>query len=347
MHRADFRYHLPPELIAQHPPVERGESRLLRLCGCSGKLQDREFSSLPTLLRPGDLLVLNNTSVIPARLFGNKTSGGRVEILLERILSRSQALVQIKASKAPQVDSMLHFKDSIQAQVLSRQEDMFVLDFSCGRNVLDIFRAFGSMPLPPYIKRRDNADDRKRYQTVYANVPGAVAAPTAGLHFTDTMLEKLARQNIKLAYITLHVGAGTFQPVRTECVEAHKIHSEYLEVSDAVCDKISTTQANGCRVIAVGTTVVRALETASQHGHLQSFRGESDIFIYPGYHFQVVDALLTNFHLSESTLLMLVCAFAGRDHVLSAYQHAIRQKYRFYSYGDAMFITGRDLSITY
>jgi len=338
MRRDEFSYQLPEELIAQFPAEQRDSSRLLAMACPSGNLTDLEFSNLPGLLKAGDLLVFNDTRVIPARLFGNKETGGKVEILLERILDDQRMLAQLRASKTPRSGSIIHLQGDIKLELMERQEDMFVLDVIGDLTVLEVMQQIGHMPLPPYIQRDDVVEDIDRYQTVYARNLGAVAAPTAGLHFTNELMQEIAGQGIDSVFVTLHVGAGTFQPVRVDNIEEHHMHSEYLEVSADVCEKVKQCKAVGGRVIAVGTTAVRCLEAAVQAGELKSYQGETDIFIYPGYKFRVVDALITNFHLSESTLLMLVSAFAGRDNIMNAYQHAIEQRYRFFSYGDAMFI---------
>lgn len=338
MRRDEFSYQLPEELIAQFPTEQRGNSRLLAMVCPSGELTDLEFSNFPGLLKAGDLLVFNDTRVIPARLFGNKETGGKVEILLERILDDQQMLAQVRASKSPKPGSMIHLQGGIRLELMERQEDMFVLDVIGEMSVLELLQQVGHIPLPPYIQRDDDVEDIERYQTVYAKKPGAVAAPTAGLHFTDKLMQEITEQGIDSVYVTLHVGAGTFQPVRVDNIEEHQMHSEYLEVSADVCEKVKQCKAKGGRVIAIGTTAVRCLETAAQASELKPYQGETDIFIYPGYEFKVIDALITNFHLSESTLLMLVSAFAGRDNIMHAYQHAIDEAYRFFSYGDAMFL---------
>ena len=338
MQRDEFSYQLPEELIAQFPTEQRGNSRLLAMVCPSGELTDLEFSNFPGLLKAGDLLVFNDTRVIPARLFGNKETGGKVEILLERILDNQQMLAQVRASKSPKPGSMIHLQRGIRLELMERQEDMFVLDVIGEMSVLELLQQVGHIPLPPYIQRDDDVEDIERYQTVYAKKPGAVAAPTAGLHFTDKLMQEITEQGIDSVYVTLHVGAGTFQPVRVDNIEEHQMHSEYLEVSADVCEKVKQCKAKGGRVIAIGTTAVRCLETAAQASELKPYQGETDIFIYPGYEFKVIDALITNFHLSESTLLMLVSAFAGRDNIMDAYQHAIDEAYRFFSYGDAMFL---------
>jgi len=337
--RTEFVYELPQNLVAQFPSGKRGDSRLLCLHGGDGALEDRKFSEFPELLLPNDLLIFNDTRVIPARLFGRKETGGQVEIMIERMLGDQQILAQLRVSKTPKPGAYIFLGHGIKLEIISRHEDMFILQFKGGQKTIQILEEFGHVPLPPYIQRGDTEIDKERYQTVYAQRAGAVAAPTAGLHFTEKILQQLADQGIDMAYVTLHVGAGTFQPVRTENIEDHRMHSEYLEISAQVCEKVNATKKRGGRVIAVGTTSMRCLEQAAYSGSLEPYTGETDIFIYPGFKFQVVDILITNFHLPESTLLMLVCAFAGREHVLNAYQHAIAGKYRFYSYGDAMFVT--------
>ena len=348
MRRDEFSYQLPDDLIAQFPAEQRDSSRLLAMDCDSGEHTDLEFSSLPDLLKTGDLLVFNDTRVILARLFGHKETGGKVEILLERIMDDQRILVQIRASKAPKPGNVIRLQEGINLELVERQDDMFVLDVVGELSILEVMQKVGHMPLPPYIQREDDVQDKERYQTVYAKIPGAVAAPTAGLHFTDKLIQKITDQGIECAFVTLHVGAGTFQPVRVENIEDHKMHHEYLQVSADVCEKVKRCKERGGRVIAVGTTAVRCLETAAggfelkSAGELKPYQGETDIFIYPGYEFKVVDALITNFHLSESTLLMLVSAFAGRDNVMNAYQHAIDERYRFFSYGDAMFLIKSD-----
>lgn len=338
MYRQDFDYELPAELIAQHPLEQRSASRLLCLDVISSSLDDRQFSDFPDFLTSKDLLVFNNTRVIPARLYGRKETGGKIEVLVERVLDASSVLAHVRASKSPPVGSRLILDGEAVAEVVGRQDDLFQLRFAGDKTVQEVLEKVGHMPLPPYIQREDTEQDKERYQTVYGSQPGAVAAPTAGLHFDQSMLDKLTSMGIETAYVTLHVGAGTFQPVRVDRIEDHKIHAEYVEVSDAVCEKVLETRKRGGRVIAVGTTSVRCLETASRGGVIRPFAGDTDIFIYPGYEFVSVDALLTNFHLPESTLLMLVSALAGVESVKKAYKHAIEQRYRFFSYGDAMFI---------
>jgi S-adenosylmethionine:tRNA ribosyltransferase-isomerase len=338
MKTADFDYILPDELIARYPLAERGGSRLLHVDADAGAFTDRMFADLPAYFRPGDLLVFNDTRVIKARLFGHKASGGRIEVLIERVLGEHEALAFIRASHAPKPGARLTLGDGIAVEVLDRQGDLHRLAFDPTRSVLEWLDAHGELPLPPYLERAPEADDTERYQTVYARQPGAVAAPTAGLHFDDTMLERLRRGGVASAYVTLHVGAGTFQPVRVEDITEHRMHSEIYAIPQATVDAIAATQARGGRVCAVGTTSLRALEAAAQHGPLRAGQGETDIFITPGYRFRVVERLLTNFHLPRSTLLMLVSAFGGSELLRAAYRHAVEQRYRFFSYGDAMLI---------
>ncbi len=337
MRRADFAYPLPRVLIAQHPLPERAASRLLALDGGSGALQDLMFRDLVTLLRPGDLLVQNDTRVLPARLRGRKASGGSCEILLERILDERRILAQARASKGFRPGSEILFPDGARAVVIGRREDLY--EFELDRPALDYFERHGSIPLPPYVEREAIAADRERYQTVYAAEPGAVAAPTAGLHFDRLTMAGLEAAGIAIARLTLHVGAGTFQPLRVDEIDEHRMHAERFRISQETVAAVSATRRQGGRVVAVGTTVVRSLEAAAAGGALTVGAGETNIFIRPGHRFRVVDALLTNFHLPESTLLILVTAFAGRERVLAAYHHAIAGRYRFFSYGDAMFVT--------
>ena len=343
MRRSDFTFELPEELIAQQPVAERTASRLLVLDGETGLYQDRLFTDLLDYLKPDDVLVFNNTEVIPARLHGKKSTGGKIEVLVERILDQHTALAHVRASKSPKPGTLLSFDRDIQAEVTGRDGDLFIIEFKTTASVLDTLNDIGHMPLPPYIQRDDEDFDQERYQTVYAQTPGAVAAPTAGLHFDKKMLAQIADKGIEQIHITLHVGAGTFQPVRVDDLKDHHMHKEWIELSEENCKKLNDAKKQGRRVIAVGTTSVRCLESAAQfsdkQGELQAYRGETDIFITPGYEFKVVDALITNFHLSESTLLMLVSAFAGYENIKNAYQHAIKEKYRFFSYGDAMFLT--------
>jgi len=339
MRRQDFHFDLPDTLIAQYPTPDRTASRLLCLDGHSGGVDDRRFIDLLDIVLPGDLLVFNNTQVIPARLFGHKMTGGKVEVLAERILDDHTLLAQIKASKSPKPGSTILLAGDIRLSVVERRDELFLLRSLNDSSIMKILTDHGHMPLPPYINRPDNADDQERYQTVYAEIPGAVAAPTAGLHFDRSFLNRLVDRGAQLAFVTLHVGAGTFAPVRVEAISEHKMHSEYIEVQQCVCERIKETKARGRRVIAVGTTSLRCLESASLSGVLKPFLGDTDIFIYPGIPIHTVDALITNFHLPESTLLMLVCAFAGYKNTMAAYHHAVEEGYRFFSYGDAMFIT--------
>ena len=338
MRREDFYYELPQDLIASYPSEKRGDSRLLSLDRQTGQLVDKLFSDLPDYLVAGDVMVFNDTRVIPARLFAHKESGGKVEIMVERLLDNKTMLTQLRYSKKPKPFSKLVLDDGTTMVVHGEQNGMFNLGLSNDEQILDVINRLGHVPLPPYINRDDQALDQERYQTVYAKIPGAVAAPTAGLHFTPELLQKITARGVHIVYVTLHVGAGTFQPVRTEQIEDHLMHTEYLEVTAHSCDVINQARINGKRIIAVGTTSVRCLETANQGGTLKPYKGETGIFIYPGYTFKMVDVLITNFHLPESTLLMLVAAFAGRMEILAAYRHAIDQQYRFYSYGDAMLI---------
>lgn len=342
MKKSDFNYILPEELIARYPAQKRSASRMLLL---DGAVEHKQFIDLLDLLTPNDLLVFNNSKVIPARVFGEKETGGKVEILVERILPSNQALAHVKASKSPKVGSRIFLKEnpSVAARhlplerggelaIVAREDDLFVLQFN--RDVLNVLNEIGHMPLPHYMQRDDEIGDLERYQTVYAKHDGSVAAPTAGLHFDEELLEKIKVKGVETAFVTLHVGAGTFQPVRAENIEDHKMHAEWVEVSGEVVAKVKRAKEVGGRVIAVGTTSVRCLETANQ----KSYSGETDIFIYPGYKFNTVDAMLTNFHLPESSLIMLVSAFVGRDKIMAAYQAAIDDEYRFYSYGDCMFL---------
>ena len=341
MKKSDFFFDLPEKLIAQHPLKNRSSSRLLALSGQTGEIVDQQFAALPDLLQAGDLLVFNDTRVIPARLLGHKDSGGRIEILVERILDEHRALTQIRASKTPKPGSVLHLNNGVKVTLLAKQDGFYELDFRPNK-VQDVLASIGHMPLPPYIHRQDVENDRDRYQTVYAETPGAVAAPTAGLHFDQEILHRLQQKEIQCGFLTLHVGAGTFQPVRVEDLDEHKMHQEWCTINEALCQKIKNTKQQGGRIIAVGTTSVRALETAAVEGEIKPFTGETDIFIRPGYRFKMVDAMVTNFHLPESTLLMLVCAFSGVENIMQAYQHAIIQQYRFFSYGDAMLLTPAD-----
>ncbi len=340
MHTRDFEFDLPAELIAQQPTLNRQDSRLLVLASDSEGLQDQRFTDLPKLLRPGDVLVFNDTRVIPARLYGRKASGGRVEVLVERIIAPQRVLAHVRANHAPRPGTQLLLDhDRVAAVVIDRHEALYELEFMTHADVLDILNQHGHIPLPPYIERAAQDFDAERYQTVYAREPGAVAAPTAGLHFSAELLATLVAQGVEQAFITLHVGAGTFQPVRVDSITAHRMHAERVEVSAAVCEQIRAAKARGGRVVAVGTTVVRSLEAACAAGTLQPLHGETALFIYPGYTFRCIDALITNFHLPGSTLLMLVSAFAGHQRMMTAYRHAVQQRYRFFSYGDAMWIS--------
>jgi len=341
MKLSDFHYELPESLIAQFPPEKRGDSRLLCLDGNTGELADEHFSSFIDRVNENDLLVFNNTKVMPARLFGQKPSGGRVEILIERLLDDHRVLAHVRSSKSPKPGSKLLIEGEHDIDVLDRQDSLFVLH-SSGQKFLSIMMDKGHMPLPPYITREGGNDDQSRYQTVYAEKTGAVAAPTAGLHFTDQMLEKLSDKGVRSAFVTLHVGAGTFQPVRVENLDEHQMHKEYFELDQQVVDAVEETRSCGGRVIAIGTTSVRSLESAASSGRLQVYQGDTQLFIRPGFKFNVVDVMLTNFHLPESTLLMLVSAFAGYENIMRAYQHAVEQHYRFFSYGDAMWLDKRN-----
>ncbi len=336
MRTSDFHYELPKELIASHPLPERAASRLL-VMGPTGMLEDRKFYDLISLLRPGDLLVFNDTKVIPARMYGHKETGGKVEVLVERLLKDDLVLAHVRASKSPKPGAVIVLERGYSCLVEGRQGDLYVLRFS-GERILDVLEQVGHMPLPPYIDRSDTKVDRERYQTVYAQKPGAVAAPTAGLHFDDLILSRIRELNVETAFVTLHVGAGTFQPLRVEDPGEHRMHSEWFEVTESTVEAVERTRRRGGRIVAVGTTAVRSLESAVRNGRLTVCRGETDLFIRPGFRFQCVDALVTNFHLPTSTLLMLVCAFAGYEPVMTAYRHAVREKYRFFSYGDAMFL---------
>ena len=342
MKRSDFHYDLPPELIAQTPLPERSASRLLVVPPAPAPFQDRGVRDLPELLRAGDLLVFNDTRVIPARLFGQKASGGRVEILIERLLPGDEARAQIGASKSPKPESRIALDAGGEAEVLGREGEFYRLRFHVDGPFEDWLQHAGRLPLPPYIQREADAADDARYQTVFAKQTGAVAAPTAGLHFDEALLDALRAKGVEFGHVTLHVGAGTFQPVRVDELSEHRMHTEWLNVGAALVEQVRRARARGGRVIAVGTTVVRALESAQRDGVLQPFAGETSIFILPGYRIRSVDALLTNFHLPESTLLMLVSAFAGRQRIRAAYAHAIAERYRFFSYGDAMLLWPSD-----
>ncbi|RAR60954.1 MULTISPECIES: tRNA preQ1(34) S-adenosylmethionine ribosyltransferase-isomerase QueA [Halomonadaceae] len=350
MQRADFHYELPDELIARYPSERRSDCRLLCVDGASEALDHRRFPDLLEILEPGDLLVFNDTRVIPARLHGQKASGGRVEMLLERPLDAHRGLAHIRASKSPKPGTELIFEGDVRAVVEGRQDALFELRFLGETPLIALLEAHGHMPLPPYITREDELADRERYQTVYARRDGAVAAPTAGLHFDEPMMAALAEKGIESAFVTLHVGAGTFQPVRADDIRDHHMHSEWIEVDEAACAKVREAKARGNRVVAVGTTGVRCLESAcmkspgdnKEAGEIAPYSGETDIFIYPGYEWRCVDALVTNFHLPESTLMMLVASFAGFEPVMNAYRAAVEERYAFFSYGDAMFLTRAD-----
>lgn len=335
----DFHFELPEELIASFPLEQRSASRLLSVNGDSGELNHGQFTDVLELIQPGDLMIFNDTRVIPARLFGTKESGGKVEVLVERVLDDKRALTHVRSSRSPKPGTKLILEGGIEAEMVARHENLFELKFLIEGGLVQALEQHGHMPLPPYMKREDQLEDRERYQTVYNKKPGAVAAPTAGLHFDDALLAKLDDMGVKRAFVTLHVGAGTFQPVKVDNVDEHVMHSEYIEVSEEVCELVKQTRAEGGRVIAVGTTSVRSLESASRNGEIEPLFGDSDIFIFPGYEFKSVDSMITNFHLPESTLLMLVSAFSGYDNMMKAYKEAVEQKYRFFSYGDAMYLT--------
>ncbi|PWQ94808.1 tRNA preQ1(34) S-adenosylmethionine ribosyltransferase-isomerase QueA [Leucothrix arctica] len=339
MKLSDFDYELPPELIAQQALSDRAASRLLVVAD-DGECKDQTFRDIVDLIEPNDLLVFNNTKVLPARLFGEKATGGKLEVLVERLLDDNNLLAHVRCSKSPKPGAFIQLEGAFDAEVVRRHDTLFELRFISGdeRNAIDLLEQYGHMPLPPYIERDDTQDDRTRYQTVFAEKPGAVAAPTAGLHFNEALFKAILAKGVETAEVTLHVGAGTFQPVRVEELSEHVMHSEWIDVPQSVCDAVADCRARGGRVIAVGTTTVRSLETAAQSGELKPFQGDTNIFITPGYQYQVVDRLITNFHLPKSTLLMLVSAFSGYDTMKKAYAHAVEQKYRFFSYGDAMFL---------
>jgi S-adenosylmethionine:tRNA ribosyltransferase-isomerase len=339
MQVADFAFNLPDKLIARYPTEKRSASRLMRLHGETGTVEHGQFADILGFLQPEDLLVLNNTKVIPARLYGAKQSGGKIEILVERMLDDQRLLAHVRASRSPKPGARLLLEGEVWATMVSRQDSLFELQLEGSETVLEVLQRLGHMPLPPYIDRPDETADRERYQTVFGEKHGAVAAPTAGLHFDEALLDAIRAKGVRIVTITLHVGAGTFLPVKVDNIEDHHMHGEIVEVTEEVATAVKHTRANGGRVVAIGTTSVRALESASAEGGIAAYAGETHIFIYPGYKFKSVDALLTNFHLSESTLLMLVSAFAGRDHVLAAYNEAVTQEYRFFSYGDAMLVT--------
>ncbi|WP_305371136.1 tRNA preQ1(34) S-adenosylmethionine ribosyltransferase-isomerase QueA [Photobacterium leiognathi] len=349
MQVSDFDFELPDELIARYPQPERTASRLLQMTGNTGELAHKCFKDVLDLVQPGDLLVFNNTRVIPARMFGHKASGGKIEVLVERMLDDKSILAHVRASKPPKPGNELLLGENgeFSAEMVARHDALFEIRFNSDKTVLEILDVVGHMPLPPYIDRPDEDADKERYQTVYNAKPGAVAAPTAGLHFDDKLMADLKAKGVNFAFVTLHVGAGTFQPVRVDDINDHHMHSEYVEVPEEVVAAVNETRANGGRVIAVGTTSVRSLESAAQDAlkkgtEFKPFFGDTDIFIFPGYQFQLVDVLITNFHLPESTLIMLVSAFAGYENTMNAYHEAVENKYRFFSYGDSMFITRKD-----
>lgn len=354
MNLSDFHFDLPDELIARYPKPERTASRLLQLNGENGAIFHRTFSDVLDLINEGDLLIFNNTRVIPARMYGRKISGGKIEVLVERVLTETTFLAHVRSSKAPKTGAELILGEDklgeghgVKVMMTGRQDALFELEIvDKSTALLDVLQKIGHMPLPPYIDRPDEDADQERYQTVYNKVPGAVAAPTAGLHFDDELLMKLKAKGVNFAFVTLHVGAGTFQPVRVEKIEDHHMHAEYVEVSKEVCKAILATKAAGKRVIAVGTTSVRSIESAALAAEekgssqlIEPFYSDTSIFIYPGKKFRVIDCLITNFHLPESTLIMLVSAFAGYEHTMNAYKSAVENRYRFFSYGDSMFIT--------
>jgi len=338
MKTQDFDFYLPSHLIAQHPAQERTASRMLCLDGSNGNISDKVFLDFPDACNAGDLLIFNDTRVIKARLFGHKHTGGNVEVLIERVINQQVAYAHVRASRSPKIGSRIRLSDAFDVEVTARHDDLFELHFLSDISVFDLLEQHGALPLPPYITHTATDDDEERYQTVFAKNLGAVAAPTAGLHFNEALLEQLQQKGVNIAYVTLHVGAGTFQPVRVDNIAEHKMHSELFSIPQSTVDSINETQLNGGRVAAIGTTVLRALESAAQHGELKAGDGDTDIFITPGYQFKVVDRLFTNFHLPKSTLLMLVSAFAGIDNIKKAYAHAVAKEYRFFSYGDAMLI---------
>lgn len=336
----DFNFELPDELIARYPLPHRRASRLLCLDGKTGITTHNQFEHILQLIEPGDLMVFNDTRVIPARIYGQKKTGGQVEVLVERILDNHRILAQVRVSKPPQIGDHLLFANDIQLEVIARDNQFYELRYNhIDRTVLEVIESIGQIPLPPYMHRDPDEQDVERYQTVYATHKGSVAAPTAGLHFDQALLQDLQAKGVEMGYLTLHIGAGTFQPVRVDEIHEHKMHAEYLEVSPVLCEQIEQTRARGKRVIAIGTTSLRALETACQSGKLEPYRGETNIFITPGYTFHAADVLVTNMHLPKSTLLILLCAFAGYDNVMRAYREAVQSQYRFYSYGDAMWVT--------
>lgn len=341
MKLSDFSYDLPPELIAQEALAERSASRLLHLDTNQkpAKVLDKQFNDILDLINPNDLLIFNNTRVIPARLIGEKETGGKVEVMIERVLDTNRAMAHVRANKSPKAGGKLLLENAINAEVIARHDTLFEISFQHHLSVYEILEEFGHIPLPPYIEREDTEADKERYQTVFAEEIGAVAAPTAGLHFTPELLQALADKGVETAKVTLHVGAGTFLPVRVDNLEDHVMHAEWVEVDHATCDAVAACKARGGKVVAVGTTSVRSLESAAKGtGTIQPFTGDTQLFITPGFKFNVVDAMITNFHVPESTLLMLVSAFSGYENIMNAYHHAVREKYRFFSYGDAMFL---------
>jgi S-adenosylmethionine:tRNA ribosyltransferase-isomerase len=338
MKTQDFDFYLPSHLIAQHPAQERTASRMLCLDGSNGNLADKMFLDFPDACNKSDLLIFNDTRVIKARLFGHKHTGGNVEVLIERVINPQVAYAHVRASRSPKIGSRIRLSDAFDVEVTARRDDLFELHFLSDISVFDLLEQYGALPLPPYITHTATDDDEERYQTVFAKNLGAVAAPTAGLHFNEALLEQLQQKGVNIAYVTLHVGAGTFQPVRVDNITEHKMHSELFSIPQSTVDSIKETRLHGGRVTAIGTTALRALESAAQHGELKAGDGDTDIFITPGYQFKVVDRLFTNFHLPKSTLLMLVSAFAGVDNIKKAYTHAVAKEYRFFSYGDAMLI---------
>lgn len=347
MQLSDFTYDLPPELIAQEALVDRSASRLLHLDISNtdsdkttlAQLHNRHFIDILDLINPNDLLIFNNTRVIPARLIGTKDTGGKVEVMIERVLDNHRALAHVRANKSPKAGGKLLLEDKINAEVIERRDTLFEIEFKDEFTVYELLEKFGHIPLPPYIEREDTEADKERYQTVFAEEVGAVAAPTAGLHFTPELLQALADKGVATAKVTLHVGAGTFLPVRVDNLEDHVMHAEWVDVDQTVCDAVAACKARGGKVVAVGTTSVRSLESAAkENGILQPFTGDTRLFITPGFTFNVVDAMITNFHVPESTLLMLVSAFSGYENIMNAYRHAVSEKYRFFSYGDAMYL---------
>ncbi len=342
---SDFDFELPNELIARYPLTQRTQSRLLLVDSGLDSIIHSTFENLLSILKPNDLLVLNDTRVMPARLYGVKSTGGQLELLIERLVDDHQAWVHIKANKSIKIGAIFYIENNVAVLVVERKDNLFLLSFQTNQPVFELLKKYGHIPLPPYMKRQDELSDRERYQTVYAKKEGAIAAPTAGLHFDSAMLERIKHQGVEIAYVTLHVGSGTFQPVKVNSILEHDMHAEYMEVSQQVCDQVNAARDQGGRIVAVGTTSVRCLETASTQGSIAPYSGETKLFIYPGYHFQSTDLLLTNFHLPKSTLLMLVSAFSGSNIIKKAYESAVLEKYRFFSYGDAMLLSRHPTSI--